>query len=149
MFWRIGEILVQKKLISWEQLEEALDEQKKTKEFTGEILIRKGFIAPLFLYKALADQYKLRFVDLKRTFINTKAVQLLPRSICEKYSLFPIELGQGSLIIGISNPLSSWPEMEIKQLAKREKVETVLCMPSHIQTAIDEHYPKDPANVSS
>lgn len=146
MFWRIGEILVQKKLISWEQLEDALAEQKKTKEFTGEVLIRKGYVAPIFLYKALADQYKLRFIDLKRTFINPKAVELIPRSICEKYGIFPIEIGQENLIIGHSNPLNTWPEMEIKQLTKKSKIETVLCLPSHIQLAIEEHYPKDTAS---
>jgi hypothetical protein len=145
MFWRIGEILVQKKLISWEQLEEALAEQRRTKEFTGEILIRKGYIPAVFLYKALADQYEMRFVDLKKTFINPKAVELLPRSICEKYGLFPIERGHESLIIGISNPLNTWPEMEIKQLTKIEKIDTVLCLPTHIQQAIEDHYPKQEA----
>lgn len=143
MFWRIGEILVQKKLISWEQLEDALAEQKKTKEFTGEVLIRKGYVAPIFLYKALADQYQLRFVDLKRTFINPKAVELIPRSICEKYGIFPIETGPENLIIGHSNPLTTWPEAEIKQLTKKNKIETVLCLPTHIQLAIEEHYPKE------
>jgi MSHA biogenesis protein MshE len=149
MIWRIGEILVQKKLISWEQLEEALSEQKKTKEFTGEILIRKGFIPPIFLYKALSEQYQIRFVDLKRTFINKKAVEMIPRSICEKNGLFPIELGHESLIIGISNPLNSWPEMEIKQLTHMSKIETVLCLPTHIQIAIEEHYPKSDALAAS
>ena len=90
----------------------------------------------------IADQYEMRFINLKRTFINPKAVELLPRSICEKYVIFPIERGQESLIIGISNPLNTWPEMEIKQLTKIDKIETVLCLPAHIQQAIDEHYPK-------
>lgn len=145
MFWRIGEILVQKKLISWEQLEEALAEQRRTKEFTGEILIRKGYIPAAFLYKALAEQYEMRFVDLKKTVINPKAVELIPRSICEKYGIFPIERGAESLIIGISNPLNTWPEMEIKQLTKIEKIDTVLCLPAHIQQAIEDHYPKETA----
>lgn len=142
MFWRIGEILVQKKLISWEQLEEVLDEQKRTKEFTGEILLRKGYIPAIFFYKALAEQHEMRFVDLKRTVINPKAVELLPRSICEKYGLFPIERTSESLIIGISNPLNTWPETEIQQLAKIDKIETVLCLPTHIQQAMDEYYPR-------
>ena len=141
MFWRIGEILLQKKLISWEQLQEALEEQKRTKEFTGEILIRKGYIPPIFFYKALADQYNIRFIDLKRTHINPKAVELIPRSMCEKYGLFPIEVGADNLIIGISNPLTCWPEMELKQFTKINKIETVVCLPTHIQQAIDEHYP--------
>ena len=42
MNWRIGELLVRKKLISWEQLEEALDEQQRTHELIGEILVKKN-----------------------------------------------------------------------------------------------------------
>ncbi|MCM8776563.1 MAG: type II secretion system protein GspE, partial [Candidatus Omnitrophica bacterium] len=80
MTWRIGEILIQKKLITWEQLSEVLVEQKKTKELTGEILVRKGFISYPLLYKALAEQRGIPFVDLGRVKINPKAVESIPRS---------------------------------------------------------------------
>ena len=140
MSWRIGEILIQKKLITWEQLEDALEEQKRTKELTGEILIRKGYISANLLYKALAEQYHMRFVDLKRIKINPKALELIPRSVAEKYSLMPIELQNNTLVIGISNPLNVWPELEIKQLTKIDDIRTVLCLASDIHQAIQESY---------
>ena len=143
MAWRIGEILVQKKLISWNQLEEVLEEQKQTREFTGEILIRKGYVSSLLFYKSLAEQHKLRFIDLKRTRVNPKAVELIPRSVAQKYSLMPVEILQGELVIGISNPLMVWPEAELKELTKMPAIRTVLCLPADIQKAIQEYYGRE------
>ena len=147
MAWRIGEMLVQKKLITWEQLEQALEEQKKTKEFTGEVLVRLGFISQTLLYKTLAEQYKLRFVDLKRVKVNPKAIELIPRSVAHKYSIIPIEARQDVLLIGISNPLNVWPELELKQLTKIADIRTVLCLPSDIRQAIEEYYGSEEAAV--
>lgn len=140
MNWRIGEILIRKKLISFEQLEEALREQKVTKEFTGIILIRKGYISNLLLHKALAEQYGLRFIDLARTKINPKAVERLPRSIAEKYEIIPIEVHEDTLTLGISSPILTWPESEIKELARVREIAVVLCIPSEIAKAVQENY---------
>jgi len=140
MAWRIGEVLVQKKIITWEQLQEALEEQKKSREFTGEILVRKGYLSLFLLYKALAEQYKMRFVDLKHIKINPKAVELIPRSVAEKYSIIPIEIRQDVLLIGISNPLNVWPELELKQLTRLNDIRTVLALPDDIRQSIQENY---------
>ena len=141
MTWHIGEILIQKKLISWEQLQDALEEQKKTKELTGEILVRKKYVSESLLFKALAEQYKMRFVDIKRTRVNPKAIQAIPKSIAEKYGIMPVEVVQNTLIIAISNPVHSWPEFELKALSKFSNIETVLSLPEDIRQAILEHYP--------
>ena len=142
MTWRIGEILIQKKLIDWEQLTDALEEQKRTKELTGEILIRKGYVSRSLLYKALAEQYNVRFVDLRRTKINPKAVEKIPGSIAEKYKIMPLEMVGDELILGISNPLLVWPEAELKQITKVSAIRTVLCLPEDIEEAIAKTYIK-------
>ena len=140
MTWRIGEILIQKKLITWDQLSDALEEQKRTKELTGEILVRKGYISRPLLYKALAEQHEVRFVDLKRTKINPKAVEKIPGSIAQKYKLMPIEMVNGELILGISNPMLVWPEAEIKQITQVAGIRTVLCLPEDVDEAIVRTY---------
>ena len=144
MAWHIGEILIQKKLISWEQLHDALEEQKQTKEMTGQVLIRKRYISENLFYKALAEQYQLRFVDLRRTRINPKGVSLIPQSIATKYAIMPIEVNLNSLVIGISNP-RLWPEQELKEISQMVEIRPVICSPEAIQLAIDENYPKHPA----
>ncbi|MBN1688324.1 MAG: hypothetical protein JW893_04425 [Candidatus Omnitrophica bacterium] len=140
MSWRIGEILIQKKLLTWDQLKDALEEQERTKELIGEILIRKGLVHEHLLYKALAEQYVMRFVDLSRTRINPKAVALIPKSVAQKYNILPIELYRDKLTLGIGNPIHLWPEEEIKQLAKVTQIDTVLCVPTAIRKAIEESY---------
>ena len=140
MGWRIGEILIQKKWIDWWQLQEALEENKRTKEYTGSILVRKGHISNFLLHQALAEQFSMRFVDLPKTRINPKAIEKIPRSIAQKYSLIPVELYGDVLQVGISNPMNAWPESELKQLANVKEIKTVLCMPADIQKAIEEQY---------
>jgi type IV pilus assembly protein PilB len=143
MAWRLGEILIQKKWISWEQLEEALEEQEKTKELLGEILVRKKFLPKLLLFTALAQQHRMRFVDLHSIHINPQAVQWIPRSVAQKYSLLPIDRRGEVLFLGISTPRRIWPEGEIKAMAKVKEIRTVLCLPEEIQQMIEEQYGSD------
>lgn len=140
--WRIGELLVQKKLITWEQLEEALQEQEKTQELTGEILVRKGYIARSLLFKALAEQHEMRFVDLKRVRINPKAVDLVPGSIAQKYAFLPVDIQDDLLIIAVDNPIHLWPEEELKKFAGPREIRPVLCLPGDLQEALQECYGK-------
>lgn len=140
MVWHIGELLIQKKLISWEQLEDVLQEQKKTKEMTGEMLVRKKYISQGLLYKTLADQYAMRYIDLKKTKINPRAVEIVPQSIAEKYLLMPVEVSSESLVIAISSPLNVWPEAELKKLTAMREIKAVLSLPEDIKIAIMENY---------
>ncbi len=140
MTWRIGELLIQKKLISWEQLEDALAEQRKTKELAGEILIRKKYISQNLLFKTLAEQYSLRYIDLKRTKINPKAVEMVPKSIAEKYLLMPLEVSPEALTIAIGSPLHVWPEAELKKMTRIPEIRAVLSLPEDIKEAIQTSY---------
>ena len=138
--WRIGEMLIQKKLISWDQLQDALIEQEKSKEMIGTVLVRKRYISQTLLYKSLAEQHQIRFVDLKRTKVNPKAVELIPQEICQKNQIIPIEVSENALTLGISNMPHFWPESEIKELTGFQNIRTVLCLPEDIEQAIQENY---------
>lgn len=142
-YWHIGEVLIQKKLINWQQLEEALIEQKRTKEFVGEVLVRKQYVPRFLLYKALAERHAIPFVDLSHIFIDPEAIQRIPQSIASKYKLIPIEIQDRTLVVGVSSPLTTLPEQEIAELAKVSKIKTVLCTPEAVSAAIQEHYKID------
>ena len=138
--WHIGEVLIQKKLIDWEQLGEALDEQKRTHELIGEVLVRKSYIPRHLLFKALAERHAVPFVDISHIFIDPGAVQRIPKSIAEKYSIMPIELQGDTLVIGISDPVQIIPTSEIAALAKVSAVKSVLCTPDAVKASIEAHY---------
>ena len=138
--WHIGEILIRKKLIDWEQLEDALNEQKRTHEFVGEVLIRKQYIPKFLLFKALAERHAMPFVDLSHVFIDPRAVERVPKSVAVKYGFVPIEMQDGTLVIGIGDPCAVLPEVEIAELAGVSETKTVLCTPDAVASAIDQHY---------
>ena len=138
--WHIGELLIQKKLITWNQLQEALKEQQQTKELTGEILLRKRYISAILLYRTLAEQHGMKFVDLSRTRVNPKAVEKVPKEIAEKFTLMPIELHQETMTLALGTPGAYWPEKELKQMTQIANIRPVLCIPEHIKKAIDENY---------
>ncbi|OGW78641.1 MAG: hypothetical protein A2Z83_01500 [Omnitrophica bacterium GWA2_52_8] len=143
MAWRIGEILIRKRYIDWEQLEEVLAEQQTRKEFTGELLVQKGYISRRLLYKAIAEQNGLRFVDLKRTHINPSAVQMIPESLARKYNLLGVEKLPNMLIVAISSAPNLWPKAEIQSMTGIPQIKSVLCLPQDIQEAIQEWYAGD------
>ena len=138
--WHIGEILIQKKLIDWHQLEDALNEQKRTHEFVGEVLVRKRYIPKFLLFKALAERHAMPFVDLSHVFIDPHAIERVPRSVAVKYGFIPIEIQDGTMIIGISDPCAILPNAEIAELAKVSEIKTVLCTPDAVVVAIGQNY---------
>ena len=141
MQWRIGEVLVREKLISWAQLEEALDEQCRTKELTGMILIRKGFISRGLLYRCLAKQSRMRFVDLERTHVNPEALAKVPASMARRCGILPVEICDGLLTIAVPGPFHVWPDGELKEAAGVSEVCAVLVLPDDIERAMTQYYP--------
>ena len=138
--WHIGEILIQKKLIDWKQLEDALGEQKRTHEFVGEVLVRKQYIPRFLLFKALAERHAMPFADLSHVFIDPRAVERVPKSIAVKYGFVPIEMQEGTMVIGISDPCAVLPDAEIAELARVSEIKLVLCSPDAVRVAIDLNY---------
>ena len=138
--WHIGEILIQKKLIDWKQLEDALVEQKRTHEFVGEVLVRKQCVPKFLLFKALAERHAMPFVDLSHVFIDPRVVERVPRSVAVKYGFIPIEMQNGTLVIGIGDPRAVLPEVEIAELAGVSQIKTVLCTSEAVAIAIHQNY---------
>ena len=138
--WRIGELLVQKKLISWQQLGEALQEQEESHQPIGEILVRKGYVPRSLLFKALGEQHEMRFVELKRIRINPKAAELIPEDLARKLRVFPVDFQDDTVILAVDNPLTVIPEDEMKKIAAFREIHTVLCLPEDLEEAIQEFY---------
>ena len=138
--WHIGEILIQNKLIDWKQLEDALDEQRRTHEFVGEVLVRKQYIPRFLLFKALAERHTMPFVDLSHVFIDPRAVERVPKSVAVKYGFIPIEVQGNTMVIGTGDPHAALPESEIAELAKVAEIKKVLCTPDAVAGAIGQNY---------
>ena len=93
------------------------------------------------LYRALAEQFSMRFIDIKKTRINPKALELIPGSFAKKYRLLPIELHDNILSVGIADPLKAWPEADIREFSKVQEIKKVLCLPDDLEEVTRQQYP--------
>ena len=101
---KIGEILIEEKLITEEQLSEALETQRLTGQKVGQILIDKGFIKESVLYKVLADKLGCKYVDLENYEINGNVVTKISQTLAQKHKAVPIDIENNKLKVAMSEP---------------------------------------------
>ncbi len=101
---KMGEMLLKANLITQEQLKKALEEQKKTKERIGAVLVRSEFITEDELLSFLGRQFNIPVVDLEKYDINPDLVKLLPEDLMQKNLAFPINRINSKLIVAVADP---------------------------------------------
>ncbi|MDH3871734.1 MAG: MSHA biogenesis protein MshE, partial [Gammaproteobacteria bacterium] len=82
---RLGDLLVDKKLISEAQLQEALAEQKRSGRKIGQLLIENGYIQEDVMLQTLSAQIKVPYVDISTFELNPELVQRLPETAARRY----------------------------------------------------------------
>lgn len=139
MALRLGDILVEKELITQDELNTALAEQQRTKEALGQILVRMGFVAEKDMLQILAKQQGIPFVELKTKVINDKVLKNVPAKFVWHYKIMPISLDGNILTAAISNPFDMWPIDDL-ETHLGFKVEKVLATSADIAEAIKKYY---------
>ncbi|HLA91620.1 MAG TPA: ATPase, T2SS/T4P/T4SS family [Gemmatimonadaceae bacterium] len=101
---RIGDLLVREGLITKEQLEKALQEQKQNGTRVGYNLVKLGFIQELELTKTLARQYKMPAVDLSKFEVDPKVAKLVPADLATKNLVLPLKREGRTLTVAMADP---------------------------------------------
>ena len=103
---KIGEILVNKKLITEAQLVESLEIQKETGEKVGEILIRKGFISDETLVELVSFQRGFDTIELSKLQdnIDPSISNLISKEFAFKRKVFPFKLTESTLHVAMTDP---------------------------------------------
>ena len=132
---RIGELLVQRGLISAEQLEQALAEQRSTREFLGAMLIRQGVIQPEALLEVLSEQFGIPHESLTPQDVDWRVVKQFPASVLAEGRCFPIRASEETVTVAVANPLDAWglSAIEKAEAARFRKIETVLVLERELQ----------------
>lgn len=142
----LGEILVKQGVVRPEEMARALAEQKKSGGKLGHVLVQMGIIKDNQLLKALEMAFELPGVDLNNFQIQPAATQLIPRDICEKHTLIPVQkVGATTLVIAFSDPHNMSVRDDLRFIT-RCKISAVVATETAIQGAIDKYYG---ANVSA
>lgn len=105
---RLGDTLIQKGLLTQEQLEKALGKQKESGGKLGETLVNLRFVTEADIIDVLCEQLEIEFVDLRKLKIEESVVQVLPESFMKKNNLIPIgfdETNPNILKVAMSDPM--------------------------------------------
>jgi len=101
---QLGEILLDEGLVTEAQLLAALDETGARNSSLGRALVELGFLTEGQLVKALAGQVGMAYVDLDEYPVDRAAVALIPAALCRRYTVLPISLRDGELVLATADP---------------------------------------------
>lgn len=106
---RLGDLLVQKEIITEEQLSEALKQQKEKKLMLGEMIVSMGFASQSQINDVLCEHLNIDFVDMREEEPDPQVLSLLDESIMRKYTLVPLRHDNnnaGALQVAMADPMN-------------------------------------------
>lgn len=136
---KLGEILLDHKIISPEQLKQALEEQKITRKEIGQILLKLGYIKETDIAIALAEQLEAPYLNLDDYEIEDDSLKLIPGEIAHQYQVIPVFSIDNVLTIAMTNPQNVTVIDTIRHITGKQ-IEPVVATEKDIQTAIEQNY---------
>jgi len=111
---KIGAILLSENLITQEQLEKALEVQKKEGGRLGSILIKLGFVDEKKIAEFLSKQYNVPYVDLSTVHVEPKVLNLIPKDLCKKFLVVPFDREGQTIKVAIADPSNVYALEELR-----------------------------------
>jgi len=137
---RLGDLLLESNLISQTDLEKALRLQVGGNRRLGYLLIKMGFISEEQLHTVLAQQLDLPIADIDNEF-NPEVKKILPRYLCQKYSIIPLMLGENNTLTAAMVDPSDFEAVSDIEKFTGKVIRPVLASKSAIFTAIRSKIP--------
>lgn len=116
---RIGELLVQHQIISEEQLQAALSEQKRTGSKLGHTLVELGYLSPTGFLKFLGQQLQIPYIDLRHYQYKADSVRLLPEIYTRRFRSLVLAEERDGLLVGMADPTDIFAFDELRRILKR------------------------------
>ena len=117
---RLGEILLQQKLLTEEKLKAALDEQKRSGRKLGRIFIDAGYVTEEQIGSALARQLQVPYINLKHFNIRPDVATRLPETLARRFRAIVLEDTGTFYRVGMADPTDLFAYDEINRVLKRE-----------------------------
>jgi type IV pilus assembly protein PilB len=133
---QLGDILLDEGLVTEGQLMAAIDEQALRGESLGRVLVEIGMLSEAELVRALAAQVGMDFIELGEYPVDRNAVALVPGTLCRRYTVLPIALIEGSLLLAMADPGNVVAIDDVRNLAGLP-VRTVVATHDDLSVAID------------
>lgn len=136
---QLGDLLIERGVISERQLEKALATQKEKGGLIGELLVELGFAKEEDIAQSLTAQYGFPYLPLSNYDINEEIINIVPGRVARQYLLIPIDKISNNLTLAMSNPLNV-QAIEDVELLSGCSVQTFVSTSSDIKRAIEKYY---------
>ena len=135
----LGQILLERKLVTEEQLAQAMDRQQRTRRRLGRVLVEMGFATPEAVLEALSAQLGVPSTRVNSYTVNAEAVQCLPEKVARKHTAFPLLKVGSTLVVAVASP-KDLHALDDLRFAAGCGIQTMVAMETEIQAALDKYY---------
>lgn len=136
---RLGEILIQQKLLTDDQLKNALAEQKKTGRRLGRVLIEKNLLGEEQIAQALARQLNIPFINLKFYNVNLDMARRLAETQARRFRALVLDKSGDKIKVGMADPTDLMAYDEVARSLKSD-IDLAVVAESELLRTIDRIY---------
>lgn len=142
----IGQYLVERNLITEEQLQQALAKQKETKgKLFGDVVIEMGLVSDIQFTQCLAERLNVPFVDLDNTQLMPDIVKKIPEAVARKYNVIAVNKIGKRITVATNDPVNFYIFEDIRAITGCN-VTSVLSTKAAINRAIGKMYSEGQVN---
>ena len=135
---KLGQILIKNRIITEEQLDEALERQSETGESLGRVLIDMKMVSEGALTSILARQIGLEYVDLANFDVDISATSLVDAEVARRYTLIPVGFDGDRLMVAMADPTNVFALDDIRIMTGME-IEPLVATKEDIVSAISRY----------
>lgn len=138
---QLGEVLVERGIITTEQLKLCIQIQKEQGGLLGEILVDRQFATELDIAQAIASQYGFPYLPLLNYDVDPEIAKSVPEDVCRKYGLIPVDRIGDHLTLAMANPLNAGAIEDVEKMTSC-RVLFFVSVGQDIKTTIENLYKK-------
>jgi type IV pilus assembly protein PilB len=136
---QLGTLLLEAGIITPDQLNSALEEQSRSRERLGALLVRRGNVSETALVQVLSRQLEHPVFDPAQHQISYEALSAVPFEMARKYNCIPVGLENGRIVVAMSDTTDIDAILDIEAVSRR-KVSPLIGLDSVIREARERHY---------
>lgn len=138
---RLGDKLIELGLISADQLQIALLEQKTSKKMLGAILIEMGFVTESAMGEVLAESSGAQKFDPKTTMLDVGVTKQVPKEVAVRHKVIPVSFQNGEVQLAMADVYNVLAIDQVRRNFPRgTKIVPVFCTETEILELIDQYY---------
>ena len=138
---RLGERLIDLGLVSPDQLQIVLTEQKNSKKLLGAILVEMGFVTESALAEVLAESSGTQKFDSKAAVLDSAVVRMISKDLALKHKIIPVGYENDTLSLAMADVYNVLAIDQVRrQVPKTVKIMPLFCTDTEILEMIDQYY---------